>query len=61
MYLPTMSVLVKCGDALDQAAPFTQNYELKDGRTTFYWCQNHVCAAPVHQLSDILQNESFCS
>ncbi len=61
VYLPTMSVLVKCGDALDQAAPFTQNYELKDGRTTFYWCQNHVCAAPVHQLSDILQNQLFCS
>lgn len=61
VYLPAMAVLVKCGDALDQAAPFTQNYELKDGRTTFYWCQNHVCAAPVHQLSDILQNESFCS
>ena len=34
----------------------TKEYPLKDGKTTFYVCENHSCLPPVHDLTDVLKS-----
>ena len=34
----------------------TQEYPLKNGRTTFYVCRDHSCLPPVNDLSEIMKN-----
>jgi uncharacterized protein YyaL (SSP411 family) len=48
-FLPFSSVLVRrTGDeSPDALAPFIRDYRQKDGKTTYYVCANHACAAPV--------------
>lgn len=49
-FLPRLTMLIKTpqnASILEEAAPFTKEYEMKNNRLTFYFCQNHACAAPV--------------
>ncbi len=34
-------------------APFTKDYPLKDGKSTFYLCQNNTCSSPVNDFSEL--------
>ena len=34
----------------------TQEYPLKDGKTTFYVCKDHSCLPPVNDLSEIMKH-----
>ena len=34
----------------------TEEYPLKDGKTTFYVCRDHSCLPPVNDLSEIMKN-----
>lgn len=36
----------------------TEDYRLKDGKTTFYVCKNHSCLPPVNDLSEIMKNKN---
>ena len=32
----------------------TEEYPLKNGKTTFYVCRNHSCMPPVHELNGMI-------
>ncbi len=49
-YAPELTVLVKSpkrAEALDRLAPFTREMTAKDGRPTYYVCQDGHCSLPV--------------
>ncbi len=37
-------------------APFTKDYSLKNGKSTFYFCQNNACSAPVNDFAELEKN-----
>ena len=50
-YAPELTVLMKCPDdcgELARFAPFTEKLGLKDGRATFYLCENGACGLPIN-------------
>ena len=64
-YLPSVLVLLKPagerGFLIQQLAPFTADYALRDGKATVYFCTGHACSAPVTdsgELRKMLENLS---
>ncbi|NMC57344.1 MAG: thioredoxin domain-containing protein [Eubacteriaceae bacterium] len=58
-FYPNLTVIIKNAqsDELDEAAPFTAAYGLKNNMVTFYLCQNKICTAPFNDfnmLNDML-------
>ncbi len=37
----------------------TEDYPLKDGKTTFYVCKDHSCLPPVNDLSEMMQSKTY--
>jgi uncharacterized protein YyaL (SSP411 family) len=57
-FAPNLSILVKTAGndkRLAAAAPFTADYPITPGKTLYYICENHTCAAPVDSLDDLTQ------
>ncbi|MDF2566695.1 MAG: hypothetical protein K0R90_151 [Oscillospiraceae bacterium] len=56
-FLPNVTVLAKNASDCDELlniAEFAKDYEQKDGKTTYYVCQNHACSAPIHSLEQLI-------
>ncbi len=58
-FYPNLTMIIKTHDSreLDEIAPFTASYGLKNDMTTFYLCENKTCSAPFNdltRLSDML-------
>lgn len=50
-YSPNTVILVKTQenqDELHEIAPYTENYQATDNKTTYYTCKNHSCQAASH-------------
>ena len=41
---------------LEKIAPFTREQRMRDGRLTFYLCENFACQSPTHDLARVLQS-----
>ncbi len=55
-FLPNTNVLVidaKNKVKIHELAEFTKEYGLKDGKSTYYVCQNSSCSSPVNDLADL--------
>ncbi len=55
-FLPNLSVLVideQNADKIHSLAPFTKDYGMKNGESTYYICQNNACFAPVNDLTEL--------
>ena len=44
---------VKEGSRMAEIAPFTENLEMMDGKTTIYVCRNFICEKPVNTLAEL--------
>lgn len=58
IFMPNISILViddKNADLLNTIAPFTKNYPIKRGSTSYYLCENNNCSPPLHQLEELIQ------
>ncbi len=52
-YIPNKIVLLNSNNDLAKIAPFTVNHIKKDGKVTFYICQNQTCKSPITDLNDL--------
>lgn len=54
-FYPNLTVIIKTHDSreLDDIAPFTASYGLKNDMTTFYLCENKTCSAPFNDLDTL--------
>ena len=53
-FLPNLTVLVITPQneaKIHQLAQFTKNYGLKNGKSTYYVCENRACSAPFNELA----------
>jgi len=54
--IDTLSVKLPPDAAVMLLRKPTEEYPLKDGKTTFYVCRNYSCLPPVNDLSEIMKN-----
>ncbi len=54
-FLPNAVVLLKepADEKITKIAPFLKNFEMKDGKTTAYVCENYSCEKPVSLISKL--------
>ncbi|WP_085523603.1 thioredoxin domain-containing protein [Tuberibacillus sp. Marseille-P3662] len=52
---PELFAVAGEAEELQQAAPFTQSFHAKDGRTTYYLCHDFMCERPTTDFSLIKQ------
>lgn len=51
-----MEILLHRGNQqLEELAPFINNQQLINGRTTAYVCENFACHAPITQIDQLKQ------
>jgi uncharacterized protein YyaL (SSP411 family) len=58
-FLPNTVILIKTPrnqEIVAEVAEFSTNQRAKDGKPTFYLCQNHACSEPVHSFEEALMN-----
>lgn len=55
-FLPNTAVLVKDAQntkQVEEIAPFTKEYGLKDDKSTYYICENNACSPPINDLMQL--------
>ena len=57
-FIPNKVVLFKSNDnqeELEQIAPFTKDYEIKDENMMVYVCKNFNCNMPTNEIKTVLE------
>lgn len=57
-FLANTSTVAVCRDEveeLSEAIEFIKNYDLKDGKTTYYVCENRECSLPFTNIEELLK------
>nr|WP_319488831.1 thioredoxin domain-containing protein [uncultured Caproiciproducens sp.] len=55
-FMPNTTVLVKSAEnagQIEKIAEFTKEYQLKDGRSAYYICENNACSPPIFDLEEL--------
>jgi len=55
-FVPNTAVLVideKNSEQIRKIAEFTKDYSLKNGKSTFYVCQNNACSPPINDFNEL--------